>query len=41
MVEVSGERFAGQNTNAAAWALTKEQALDASSQLYTAFCSSR
>jgi len=41
MVEVSGERFAGQNTNAATWALTKEQALDASSQLYTAFCGSR
>jgi hypothetical protein len=41
MVEVSGERFAGQNTNAAAWALTKEQAQVASSQLYTAFCGSR
>jgi uncharacterized caspase-like protein len=41
MVEVSGERFAGQNTSAAAWALTKEQANDASSQLYTAFCGSR
>jgi uncharacterized caspase-like protein len=41
MVEVSGERFAGQNTSAAAWALTKEQANDASSQLYAAFCSSR
>jgi uncharacterized caspase-like protein len=41
MVEVSGERFAGQNTSAAAWSLTKEQANDASSQLYTAFCSSR
>jgi len=41
MVEVSGERFAGQNTTAAAWALTKEQANDASSQLYTAFCGSR
>ncbi len=41
MVEVSGERFAGQNTNAATWALTKEQAHDASSQLYTAFCGSR
>ena len=41
MVEVSGERFAGQNTSAAAWALTKEQAHDASSQLYTAFCGSR
>ena len=41
MVEVSGERFAGQNTSAAAWALTKEQAQVASSQLYTAFCGSR
>jgi uncharacterized caspase-like protein len=41
MVEVAGERFAGQNTSAAAWALTKEQANDASSQLYTAFCGSR
>ena len=41
MVEVSGERFAGQNTSAAAWALTKEQANDAASQLYAAFCSSR
>jgi len=41
MVEVSGERFAGQNTVAATWALTKEQAHDASSQLYTAFCGSR
>jgi uncharacterized caspase-like protein len=41
MVEVSGERFAGQNTTAATWALTKEQANDASSQLYTAFCGSR
>ena len=41
MVEVSGERFAGQNTSAAARALTKEQAQVASSQLYTAFCGSR
>ena len=41
MVEVSGERFAGQNTTAATWALTKEQAQNASSQLYTAFCGSR
>ena len=41
MVEVSGERFAGQNTSTATWALTKEQANDASSQLYTAFCGSR
>jgi hypothetical protein len=41
MVEVSGERFAGQNTSVAAWALTKEQAHAASSQLYTAFCGSR
>ena len=40
MVEVSGERFAGQNTSAAARALTKEQAHNASSQLYTAFCGS-
>ena len=38
MVEVSGERFAGQDSSAAARALTKEQAHDASSQLYTAFC---
>jgi uncharacterized caspase-like protein len=38
MVEVSGERFAGQDSSAAARALTKEQASDASSQLYTAFC---
>jgi len=41
MVEVSGERFAGQNTTAATWALTKEQANNASSQLYAAFCGSR
>jgi hypothetical protein len=41
MVEVSGERFAGQNSSAAARALTKEQANDASSQLYTAFCGSQ
>lgn len=41
MVEVSGARFAGQNTSAAAWALTKEQANDASSLLYAAFCGSR
>jgi len=41
MVEVSGERFAGQNTSAAAWALTKEQANNASSQLYAAFCGVR
>jgi hypothetical protein len=41
MVEVSGERFAGQNTNAAAWILTKEQANNAASQLYAAFCGSR
>jgi len=27
MVEVSGERFAGQNTSAATRALTKEQAM--------------
>lgn len=38
MVEVSGERFAGQNTGAAARALSREQAGDASSQLYSAFC---
>ncbi len=38
MVEVSAESFAGQNTSAAARALTKEQASDASSQLYAAFC---
>jgi hypothetical protein len=41
MVEVSGERFGGQNTGAATWALTKEQANDASSQLYAAFCAAR
>jgi hypothetical protein len=41
MVEVSGERFAGQDSSAAARALTKEQAHDASSQLYTAFCGSQ
>jgi uncharacterized caspase-like protein len=41
MVEVSGERFAGQDSSAAARALTKEQANDASSQLYTAFCGSQ
>jgi uncharacterized caspase-like protein len=41
MVEVSGERFAGQNTNAAAWSLTKDQATNASSQIYAAFCGSR
>jgi uncharacterized caspase-like protein len=41
MVEVSGERFAGQNTAAATWALSKEQANDAASQLYAAFCGSR
>jgi uncharacterized caspase-like protein len=38
MVEVAGESFAGQNTSAAVRALTKEQASDASSQLYAAFC---
>jgi hypothetical protein len=38
IVEVSGERFAGSNPGAAARALTKEQAHDASSQLYAAFC---
>ena len=41
MVEVSGERFAGQNTSAAAWSLTKDQAANASSQIYAAFCGSR
>jgi len=41
MVEVSGERFAGQNTSAATRALTKEQAHDAASQLYAAFCGAR
>jgi hypothetical protein len=41
MVEVSGERFAGQDSSAAARALTKEQASVASSQLYTAFCGSQ
>ncbi len=40
MVEVSGERFAGQDTSAAVRSLTKEQASDASSQLYAAFCGS-
>jgi hypothetical protein len=38
MVEVSGATFTGQDTSASARALTKEQASDASSQLYTAFC---
>ncbi|MGE3541168.1 MAG: caspase domain-containing protein [Candidatus Tectimicrobiota bacterium] len=38
MVEVSGESFAGQNTSAATRALGKEQAADAASQLYSAFC---
>jgi hypothetical protein len=37
-VEVSGATFSGQDTSAAARALTKEQASDASSQLYSAFC---
>jgi|GEM_PF-1547582 len=41
MVEVSGDRYAGQNTHAATRALTKEQANDASSQLYAAFCGAR
>ena len=41
MVEVSGERYAGQDSSAAARALTKEQANDASSQLYAAFCGSQ
>jgi uncharacterized caspase-like protein len=41
MVEVSGERYAGQDSSAAARALTKEQAHDASSQLYAAFCGSQ
>jgi uncharacterized caspase-like protein len=41
IVEVSGDRFAGQDTNAATRALTKEQANDASSQLYAAFCGAR
>jgi len=38
MVEVSGATFSGQDTSASARALTKEQASDASGQLYTAFC---
>jgi len=38
MVEVSGATFTGQDTSASARALTKEQASDASSQLYAAFC---
>ena len=38
MVEVSGATFSGQDTSASARALTKEQAIDASGQLYTAFC---
>jgi hypothetical protein len=38
MVEVSGVGFSGQDTSASARALTKEQASDASSQLYAAFC---
>ena len=41
MVEVSGERFAGQNTSAATWSLTKDQATNVSSQIYAAFCGSR
>lgn len=41
MVEVSGERFAGQDSSAATRALTKEQASAASSQLYAAFCGSQ
>lgn len=39
LVEVSGESFAGQNSNTAAWKFAREQARDASSQLYEAFCS--
>jgi hypothetical protein len=38
LVEVSGATFSGQDTSASARALTKEQASDASSQLYTAYC---
>jgi hypothetical protein len=38
LVEVSGATFSGQDTSAAARTLTKEQASDASSQLYMAFC---
>lgn len=38
LVEVSGATFSGQDTSAAARTLTKEQASDASSQLYAAFC---
>lgn len=40
MVEVAGESFAGQDTRVAARALSKEQASEASSQLYAALCSS-
>jgi hypothetical protein len=40
LVEVSGATFSGQDTSAAARTLTKEQASDASSQLYAAFCGS-
>ena len=39
LVEVSEARFAGQSASVA-WAFTKEQARDASAQLYTAFCGS-
>jgi hypothetical protein len=38
MVEVSGATFSGQDTSASARALAKEQAGDASGQLYAAFC---
>ncbi len=38
IVEVSGATFSGQDTSAPARTLTKEQAGDASSQLYAAFC---
>src|SRR5262249_42440316 len=38
LVEVSGATFSGQDASAATRGLTKEQAGDASSQLYTAFC---
>lgn len=38
IVNVSGAAFSGQDTSASAQALTKEQASEASSQLYTAYC---
>jgi hypothetical protein len=39
LVEVSGATFSSQDTSSSGRDLTKQQASDASSQLYTAFCS--